>query len=250
MSTTYFITGANRGIGFAIVNSLAENLNNKVIATVRDKSKAVDLLKLAEQNSNIHIIEVDVGDSKSIDTLDDQIQPITSQIDIFISNAAMGTIISKVLEIPEHEWLNHYKVNTLGPILVLKKLYKYLIKSDIKKIAIISSLAGSFQAPINTNFNPYGQTKCALNFAAYNLASELKPEGFIVLAIHPGTVLTETALKTFDIFDARNPQIGGALRSMAITPEESATSVLKIINKATDEINGKFINFDGTNLAY
>lgn len=56
----YFITGANRGIGFQLAKQLAETPSNTVIGTARDPSKATELKSLASANPKVHIVKLDV----------------------------------------------------------------------------------------------------------------------------------------------------------------------------------------------
>ena len=58
MVVTYFITGANRGIGFGFAKQLSADSNNVVIATTRSFANAAALIEL--NRSNLHIIEYDI----------------------------------------------------------------------------------------------------------------------------------------------------------------------------------------------
>lgn len=61
MSTTYLITGANRGIGLAYVDQLTQDASNAVMASVRSANVA-DTLK-ALKISNLRIILLDLTQS-------------------------------------------------------------------------------------------------------------------------------------------------------------------------------------------
>lgn len=91
MSKVYFISGANRGIGFALTKELSQDSSNIVIGSARDVSNAKELQELVESRKNVHIVGLDVSDAVSIDKLDSQLKDIAKDgIDVLISNAEIG----------------------------------------------------------------------------------------------------------------------------------------------------------------
>ena len=251
---TYFISGANRGIGFELAKHYLEaNPDNIVLATARFPASATALNELAVKNSNLHILKLDVSDEASIASIDSQLKDITDGVDVFVSNAGIflesrGTVLST----PAEKWDKHLKVNTVGPILLFQALYPYLTKRVTKKVVFISSVAGSV-----ASFNPafptdsYGLSKTGLNFIAKAAGAELALEGFIVIAVHPGVVLTERGTKTFDEIKAdTNDEVAAFLDLLMITPEESASFLSKLIDELNEEKNGSFLNYDGKTLPY
>lgn len=250
MTTTYFITGANKGVGFATVQQLSANKDNKIIASVRSLSKAADLQELAKKNGNISIVILDVADSNSIDQLDAQLSKLTDKIDIFISNAGIADAYYKVVDAPKEAWVNHFNVNALGPVLIFQVVYKYLQKSEVKKAIFISTAAASFSGPFKLSTSAYGTSKAALNFAAYTLSFELEEEGFTIVAVHPGLVLTDMGQHGIQNLGGNDPERTKQLQSISITPEQSGEGIINVINAADKSYNGKFYNYDGTEGQY
>ncbi|KAK6462838.1 hypothetical protein DFJ63DRAFT_336140 [Scheffersomyces coipomensis] len=240
---TYFITGANRGIGFELTKYLvALNPDNKIIATVRDISKATALKALSK---NIVLFPLDLGSQKSIDAIPSELEKIgVDTIDVFVSNAAIADSYITVLECPKDKWLEHYKINVLAQILIFQKVYKAVAKSTTKKAVFISSGAGTLTAYIPTPMSAYGQSKAALNFSVIELSTELKSEGFTVVSIAPGIVSTDMGSHGFGIIKVNSPHLVESLSTLSLTPEQSGTAVGEIIESLTEEDNGKFINFD------
>ena len=66
MEQTYFISGANRGIGFSMVQQLAAKSGVKIIATARDPTSATALNELAKANLQVKVVQLDVSDEESI----------------------------------------------------------------------------------------------------------------------------------------------------------------------------------------
>ncbi|CAI4741953.1 BDN_1c_G0032260.mRNA.1.CDS.1 [Saccharomyces cerevisiae] len=228
---TYFIIGGSRGIGFNLVKILSASTGNTVITSIRGspslpKNKQVE--DLAKIRKNIHIIKK---------------TPFFLGIDIFIACSAVSDSYYKVLETPKSVWLNHYSTNALGPILALQKVYPLLLLKKTRKIFFISSVAGSINAFVPLSVSAYGQSKAALNYAVKTLSFELKPEGFTVVAFHPGMVSTDMGQYGIDHFKEKNIDISGV---NIITPEESASALIDVFRKILPEDNGKFFTYDGS----
>ncbi|MEZ9856732.1 SDR family NAD(P)-dependent oxidoreductase, partial [Vibrio breoganii] len=77
-----FITGANRGIGLSLTRQYLES-NHKVYATYRDDNSAKELLSLADHNTNLTCIQLEITDYQAVSQLPSQIE----SIDILINNA-------------------------------------------------------------------------------------------------------------------------------------------------------------------
>ena len=92
MSTTerILVTGANRGIGFGIVQQYLKQNDTHVFATCRKPEEADDLIKLAATNPvRITIVKLDLSDITSIEQSLKVIQEHVDGLDILINNAAM-----------------------------------------------------------------------------------------------------------------------------------------------------------------
>lgn len=249
---TYFISGANRGIGFELVKRILETSpESTIIATTRDPSRSKELEKLSSSNPDqIKIVKLDVSSQDSISKLSEQIGKITKTIDIVIFNAAIADSYKKILETDTENFLNHYTTNVLGPIQLTKALYPFLTNSNFKQLIYISSIAGSLSGFFPVSTGAYGQSKAALNHTVLTLSNELKDEGFTVVAVHPGAVQSEMGNYGLPILAKKHPDIAEALLNGSITTEQSAKDQIELYSKLTKEDNGKFFSFDGSEIPY
>ncbi|CAI4044233.1 hypothetical protein SUVZ_01G0810 [Saccharomyces uvarum] len=250
--TTYFIIGGNRGIGFNLVKTLSASTDNVVIASFRglpSLPKNKQLEDLRKSRNNIHVVQLDVTEDESINRIADEIRktPSFEGIDVFIASSGISDSYYEVLKAPKKVWLDHYTTNSLGPILTLQKVYPLLLLKKTRKLFFISSLAGSIAAYIPISVSAYGQSKAALNFAIKELSFELKPEGFTVVAFHPGMVTTDMGQQGLDAFTEKGTDISSL---EVITPEESASALANVFSKISPEHNGKFMNYDGSENAF
>ncbi|MFT6955258.1 MAG: NAD(P)-dependent dehydrogenase (short-subunit alcohol dehydrogenase family) [Halieaceae bacterium] len=186
-SGTVLITGANRGIGFALA---AEFYNNgwQVIGTTRKLEKASSLRSLGVQ---VEIL--DVSSQPSVDALSRRLQRQT--IDILINNAGILGVRSDDFAALDISKLDRIlDVNTLGPLRVIQALLPNLDASKNKVIANISSSFGSIEQAMGGCCLGYAVSKTGLNMANKILSTEYAEQGYIFAVLHPGPVATDIQL--------------------------------------------------------
>lgn len=251
MGATYFITGANRGIGFSLTKAISENKDNTVVATTRSFERAEQLKDL--NRSNIEIIQLDVTDSleKQKESLAKLKVLAKSGVDVFIQNAGIfileDTPISKE---PIENFVTQWEGNTLSSIKIYQAIYPYWTKKNdnaTKKAVFISSMVGSMGA-FGFATKGYGLSKAGLNFVAKHIAFENAEsedptlKNSVTISVHPGVVTTDMGRPGVEALEF--------LRPLAITPDQSAEAILKLVGDVKPEQSGDFLSYDGSKLAY
>ncbi|KAJ7728324.1 hypothetical protein B0H16DRAFT_1428620 [Mycena metata] len=262
------VAGASRGLGFEYVNFLSKDSANIVIGLYRSPSTASKLLQLANESSNVHAIQADVGKVSDIQAAVEQATRILDgKLDLLINNAfyagepakfcaPLHTRSAKELEADLHA---AFQVNTVGPILAANLFLPLLRAGRTKKIMNISTLAADtdvvLRAPL---IEPvYSITKAAVNMATVAMTvGGLREEGFTILAVSPGVSNTnppdaadapldpQIASDTKKIYEnlrAAYPDWDGA----ADAPEKTVRMTLDVMNKATPAQSGRFVSHFG-----
>jgi NAD(P)-dependent dehydrogenase (short-subunit alcohol dehydrogenase family) len=252
---TVLITGANRGIGLEFARQYAAR-GWQVIATAREPARAAELKALAAAQSNVRVESLDITDAAQVAALAERLK--SQPIDVLVNNAAL-------LERPDDQLLGRIdydlfrrsvEVNAMGPLRVTEALLPNVMAGTRKTIVILGSAAashGQLRPPIN--YYPYRASKAALNMVAHELALDLAPKGIRVLLVNPGLVDTRgvMALKPGEPPPEEFAPIMPLIRSGAIkliTPAESVTAMLGLLDRLTPEQSGKFLNYDGTELGW
>ena len=106
------------------------------------------------------------------------------------------------------------------------------VNSSTASVVNITSGLASIEGN-SGGFYGYRESKAALNMFTSSLAAELGPEGFTCLALHPGWVRTD---------------MGGA--NANLSPEESVSSMRAVLGELTVEDNGRYLGYDGTEVAW
>jgi NAD(P)-dependent dehydrogenase (short-subunit alcohol dehydrogenase family) len=219
------ITGANRGIGLELARLYAEG-GDTVFAFCRSPQSADKLNALAEKSGGrIRVHAMDVGDEGSIRRAAGAAGDLP--IDILINNAGVrGGSNQSLANTDTSDWLEAFKVMTIGPFLVVQTFLGNLRAARNPKVMSISTQIAATTWPTG-GFYSYASTKAALNRVMLSMARDLKDE-VIVAMIHPGWVRTD---------------MGGP--SADISPEESARGVRNVIAALTKADSGKFYKWNG-----
>ena len=231
--TRYLITGSNRGLGLEMVRHLSQRENVTIFATCRKPVEADVLNTIAEEHPNkVMVVQLDVTNQDSIDASVEVVKEHTDGLDVLINNAAINPPRRyQSFETLDAEGFTFMlQVNTVAPLMIVKA-YADLLKAGMNtKIVNISSQLGSLTTVSSGNFG-YGYTtsKAGLNMVTRCLAGDLGPEGIICVMLHPGWVQTD---------------MGGA--NANLTPDESITGVLNVIDGLTPQDNGMFYRWDGS----
>jgi NAD(P)-dependent dehydrogenase (short-subunit alcohol dehydrogenase family) len=224
------VTGANRGIGLALVKAYAGR-RDKVFAAVRHTSDRTELDAFAAANPKwVEVIEMDVSDPAGIGRARRKLE--AEPIDVLINNAGIpGPDHQSALDMDYDGLAETLAVNSIAPLRIANAFLPN-VKAAKGKIITLSSQMGSMQSAAADSL-AYRVSKAAVNKLMRGLAAELKPQGIPVLIVHPGWVKTE---------------MGG--EGAQLTPDASAAQLLKLIDKLDISATGKFLAWNGRELAW
>lgn len=221
---TVLVTGANRGIGLELTRQFLE-AGYRVVAGCRNPEGA-DSLSALGTNSNLSIHSLDVTSGESVAALCVSLEG--QSIDILINNAGvMGGPRQDVGNMDYDAWMEAFEVNTLAPFRLTDALRDNLIGTERPRVITLSSQMGSLNRQ-SRGAIAYRSSKAAVNKVMQVLSLELEQDGIIVCPVHPGWVQTS---------------MGG--QHADISPEESASGLVKLIESLTKEQSGRFWTWDG-----
>ncbi len=177
--STALVTGANRGIGFALVEKLLEKGAEKVYATYRSADNRAALEALGDQVVPLHL---DLSDSSTARALADSV----SNLDILINNAGIFTG-TNLLDSTEQDLRNDLETNLFGTLAVTKALLPAIRQGDSAAIANVASIAALGAMP---GFGGYSVSKAAVHSMTQSFRGKLKADGVSVHGVYPGPVAT------------------------------------------------------------
>jgi NAD(P)-dependent dehydrogenase (short-subunit alcohol dehydrogenase family) len=175
------VTGANRGIGKAIVESFLKHGAKKVYLAVRDPASTKALED--QFGSKVVTLRADVSDAESIKQLAQQ----AKDVDIVVNNAGIMRLASPLSENAEEALTQELDVNVFG-LLRVANAFSETLEANKGALVQLNSIAS-----IKTFADM--STYCASKAASYSLTQGLKDKfaekGVSVLSVHPGPIATD-----------------------------------------------------------
>lgn len=224
MERTVLVTGADRGLGFALCAELLKQ-GWRVFAGqyLPEWHELADLKN--EYPEKLYIIPLDVSSMESVQAAAKIVTTYIEHLDVLISNAGVTseTIYPTIREPQDYgEMLRMYDVNALGSLRVVEAFLPLMEQGQTKRLCFISSEAGSISAAERTSWFEYCMSKAALNMGVKILFNDLHPSGYTFRVYHPGWV--------------RSYMHGEKNLEATFEPEEAATYALPILlNDQEDE---------------
>ena len=220
------ITGTSRGIGYELT-SAALAAGNSVYAVARNTAP-LNKLK-AEFPDRLTLLEIDISKVGGIDKLVREITSVSGKngaLDILINNA--GTMAKGE---NAEDLANSFWVNATVPFLLTKALLPTLMKSNLPRVAQISTMMASIADNTSGGYYAYRSSKTALNMLTRILAIDFPEVSFAL--IHPGWVKTD---------------MGGANAPTEVV--DSVRGMWKVISEMTLKNSGQYVNFKGETLPW
>jgi NAD(P)-dependent dehydrogenase (short-subunit alcohol dehydrogenase family) len=229
------ITGANRGIGFALTKALLGQ-GDIVIAACRRPEEASELKQLALLHpESIDLVKCAVDREEDLLEAAAASRKRRQKLDVIVNNAAIMPEIGdeSILTIDLDLLRQAFNSNVLGAVRVIRAFYPMLAQSERPRILNVSSGLGSISTREDYGYYAYAISKAALNMLTRSMAHEFAPSGVTTVAISPGWVRTD---------------MGGA--EAPLSPEESAQSLAAAIGRIGPESNGHFLDRNGQKDGY
>jgi NAD(P)-dependent dehydrogenase (short-subunit alcohol dehydrogenase family) len=246
---TALVTGAGRGIGYAIAETLA-NFHARVLLVDKDEALLQSAEeKISAEGGEVSGYRVDVTDSGDVQQLADQIAEAGQGLDILVNNVGDHlNLIKPFLESSEDEWDAIYDIN-------LKQIFRCVrafapVMRDAGKggtIINISSIEGYRAIPTCVT---YGAMKTAIGGFVRSMAMELAPYKIRINAVAPETTETEqvdprafTHPQYMDNWEIWNPMGRWG------QPKDTAAAVLYLASGMSEWVTGTTVHVDGGALA-
>ena len=181
---TALVTGANRGIGKTIVQTLLSHGAQKVYAAVRDPASAAPLV--AEHGERVVPIRLDLSDTATIDDAAGE----ATDVELVVNNAGVLRNSSPL----DPGAIDHLRfeidVNVFGLLRVAQAFAPVLKANGGGALVQLNSIASLKNF---SDFATYSASKAASYSITQALRDKFAEQGTQVLSVHPGPIATDMA---------------------------------------------------------
>lgn len=237
---TAVVTGGSRGLGRAMVRTLAEAGAQVVIAS-RDAEACRDLAReVTDATGNRAFgLGLHAGRWNSLDAFVDEAYQTTGSVDVLINNAGMSPLYGEITDLSEELFDKVLDVNLKGPFRLAALFGQRMEAAGRGSIINVSSAASLRPRP---DVLHYAAAKAGLNAITVGLAHALGPQ-VRVNAIIAGTFLTDVS-KAWDMNAFAERAASFALQRGG-DPEEITGMALYLASDASSYTTGALLSVDG-----
>jgi NAD(P)-dependent dehydrogenase (short-subunit alcohol dehydrogenase family) len=179
---TALITGANRGIGRAILESFLSNGIDKVYAAVRNPDSASPLVE--KYGDRVIPIKMDLNEPETVVGA----AALTQDVEIVVNNAGILTMTTPLDRDAIESLESEMTTNVFGLIRMAQAFAPVLKQNGGGVFIQLNSIASikcfSFIAT-------YSASKAAAYSVTQALREQLREQGTLVLSVHPGPIDTD-----------------------------------------------------------
>ena len=254
---TAVVTGGSKGMGRAVAEVLAgEGARVAVMARGREALDDTAAALRAAGSPDAVGIGADMTDADSIDTAFAEVADRWGSLNILVHT--IGPAAGRFEQLDDSGWDEAFALGTMSAVRSVRAAVPLMRAADWGRMVIFSAHSIQRQSPILV---AYTASKAAVTSIAKNLARSLAPDGILVNAVCPGTIVTASFTENLkDVFAAENldPTDPNDVMTWidktfhqpadigrAGLPDEVASLTAYLVSRRNGYVTGACVNVDG-----
>ena len=250
MRRTALVTGAGRGIGFAIAEQLATEDHDIVVMDIHEESVVTEALKQLEATgATVLYCRADVSSAEDRAKTLESVKASFGRLDVLVNNAGVAPRVrADILEATEesYEWV--MKINLQGPYFLTQAVANWMIKQQTADdtfkgcIVNIASMSSGVASPSR---GEYCVSKAGMSMMTQLFAVRLGEYNIPVYEIRPGIIKTDMTAVVTEKYDKLIFEEGILVQSRWGLPKDIAKAAAMIARGYIAYSTGQVITIDG-----
>lgn len=240
------VTGASRGIGFAIAQGLArEGCHLHMVARTAADLESARARILQECGVRIDCHVLDLSETNAIETLAHR----CADVDILVNNAG-GIPSARLSEISDDRWRKAWDLKVFGYINLTREIYRVM---QAKRRGVIVNVIGVSGERLRQDYIAGSTGNAALMAFTKTLGGESVDYGVRVVGVNPGQIDTDRLRSRYE--GRAQAELGDATRWRELiknapcgrlaTADEVADAVVWIASPRASYVSGTVLTVDG-----
>jgi NAD(P)-dependent dehydrogenase (short-subunit alcohol dehydrogenase family) len=236
------VTGASRGIGQAVAQTLAAAGAKVALASRKQESLDKVVAEIQGRGGQAIAIAAHTGETAAVRALVAQVVERWGGVDILVNNAATNPHFGPLLTADEGQWQKILDVNVVGYFRMAQAVAPEMQKRGKGKIINMASVAGVRPMP---GMGVYSVSKAAVIMLTQTLAQELGPSNIQVNAIAPGVIKTRFSSVLWQTESIAKGVLASTPLGRFGEVDDLTGAALYLASSASDYMTGAVLVIDG-----
>ncbi len=189
------VTGASRGIGFAIARRLGrDGFRLGLVATGDEEKNRTSLDILTEDRTEWIYIQADISVSSDRERIVEETVSRYGRIDVLVNNAGVAPKNrADLLDMTEESFDRVISINTKGNMFLTQKVAKVMLAQEklFRKTGTIINISSCSAEVSSVSRGEYCVSKAGVSMLTLLYADRLAKEGILVHEVRPGVIATD-----------------------------------------------------------
>ena len=238
------VTGAARGIGFAIAEALAEAGARVVLTDMQVGALDAAVAKLRATGAQVESELLDVTDVASVQRAHDAVIARHGRVDVLVNNAGIAISNHPAETMTDEVWDRVIDVNLNGVFRCCRAFGKSMLEKGGGSIVNVGSMSGFIVNRPQEQAN-YNASKAGVHHLTRSLAAEWGARGVRVNAVAPTYIDTEMNKYVYEDADMYRHWVGGTPMNRLGRVDEIASVALFLASDAASLMTGSIVLADG-----
>jgi 3-oxoacyl-[acyl-carrier protein] reductase len=236
---TALVTGAARGLGRCIAQSLAAAGAKVACIDLNVEILAETVAAIRAAGGEAHPLACNVTDSARVGEVVDEVLNLWGALNILVNNAGI-TQDNVIVRMKDEQWDAVININLRGTFLFTRAAARPMMKARQGRIINVASVSGLMGNPGQAN---YSASKAGVIGLTRTVARELAGRNVTVNAVAPGFIATDMTAKLSE--EVRQEVVKQIPLGRMGDPQDVADAVLFLASDAASFITGHILTIDG-----